>query len=163
MENTTYEDGESPNIGDTVKVAHKNKLDSYSDLVKYGSKDRQYTVVAIGFSTNSKLLKLRDVISGHTRANPISCSNLRLISSTGITVRIPPQHLIVSDGKIRAAVSTDSNLSSKLAELLVASPNAEFHVFEYLHTAKATAPQIELVDRRNPPITSPTLPKPYIR
>ena len=149
MNKNTYASGQTPQVGDVVKVAVGNQF-GYNSMMGYAARDNsQFEILEVLPGQASTLVKVKQV-TRQTRdyecANAMKASNFMRIHAADVqTPAGKPKACVITNAKSGQVVkhATAEELTATLEELLLTSPRAEFNVYEYKNTAKASRPAIE--------------------
>ena len=157
MLNKTYASGQTPQVGDIVKVSPKNKFNYYSEFKK--APLSTYRVAEVYVGPKSTLVKLKVENDKHPNKGRYTnyyegfCSayNFQLVQSAGVKpngekkVSHPKYMIVDAQCNNRGLVWDKTELDKKLSNLLLSNPTQKYYVFGYVSTAKTEQPKIEYV------------------
>lgn len=142
---STYYNGQTPLVGDIIKVQNINGLDHYSPLKRHFNTNQKLVVLALaGTNIRVGLVGSKEVISTYKP------DRFTLVERGANPVSNVPQTLIVdSTNKVVKVIHAGSqvNVTAALQELVLKNPTSVYHVFNYGATAKAKTPELEFVDK----------------
>lgn len=149
MSKDTYSSGQTPQVGDVVKVAVSHQF-GYNSMMPYASRDNsQFEVTEVLPGQASTLIKIKQVTRGNRNydcVNAMKASNFTRLQASDIQASSgKPKSFVITNAKSGQVVkhATAEELTSKLEDLLLANPRAEYNVYKYENTAKVSRPTIE--------------------
>jgi len=133
--NTTYKSGETPEVGDKVKLQKNHSLDIgyYSDL----RLKETYEIESISNGSKSVLVKL----VGRPPLYKALNFDLKVQSQNKRNNGKMQRFVINNNGKFVTA-ENKQELEEKLKSLLAKNPSSKFPIYAYINTAQTKTPEI---------------------
>lgn len=152
----TYSTGQTPTVGDIVKVSRDNTFSHYSSMRSAVNNGDKFVVTDVVQGLASTLIKVKphsSVKRGYDTINAMKASSFVLEKSASISVankngRIVTHVIFPRESATVAALAfSDDEAMKKLEDLLLQNPGKEYNVYKYASTATTERPRVQLEDR----------------